>query len=255
MIRLKNIGLTFFNKTPLAKKALKNINLSIHEGDHVMVIGTNGAGKSTLLNMISGDLNSDTGEIFIANENVTRYPIHLRAHSVARVFQDPHAGTCGDLSIAQNMVLCAFRGKKRDLKFALCEEVLQNFRKHAATLNLKLEDRLDTPMSMLSGGQRQALSLIMTTLAPMKILLLDEHTAALDPKMAAFIMDLTARIVEEHKLTVLQVTHSLHQALHYGNRLIMMHNGEIVLDCPYEQKKKLTMHDLLGYFENYLEKE
>jgi putative tryptophan/tyrosine transport system ATP-binding protein len=248
MISLKKIHLTFAPQTVTEKKALRGISLDIQEGQFITVIGSNGAGKSTLLNAISGEFSPTQGKIFIDDINVTNLPAFKRAHLVARVFQDPLAGTCGDLTIAENMALAMDRGKKRRLLFAINKERRDLFKHHLSRLKLGLENRLDTNIGMLSGGQRQAVSLLMATLSPLKILLLDEHTAALDPKTASFVLKLTKEIVEENKLTVLMVTHSLQQALQYGNRTVMLHEGRVIYDVSGEERSKLTVNDLLNQF-------
>ena len=248
MITLQNVCVTF-SPTPLTqKRALHQIDLTIEEGDYITVIGTNGAGKSTLLNVIAGEIIPQNGQILVDQEDVTDLPSYRRSQSVARVFQDPLAGTCGDLTIFENLALAFFRGKRRSLRPALHHSIRDFFQSQLARLKLGLENRLETPMALLSGGQRQAVSLLMATLSPLKILLLDEHTSALDPKTAAFIMDLTQTIVSDQHLTTLQVTHSLNQALTYGNRTIMLHEGRIILDIKSPERDRLTIHDLLEKF-------
>lgn len=253
MISLTSINLTFAPNTIREKKALVNLSMDINEGDFITVIGSNGAGKSTLLNTISGEYIPDSGSILIDGEVVTSLPAQGRSHVVARVFQDPLAGTCGELTIAENLALADRRGYSRGLRRALVTKNKDRYKAILGRLNLGLEDRLDTAMSLLSGGQRQAVSLLMATMSPLKILLLDEHTSALDPKTAAFVMDLTQQVVEEKKLTALMVTHSLHQALHYGNRTIMLHEGKIIYDISGEKRKSLTTEDVLKLFSNNLD--
>lgn len=253
MIQLKNVYLTFAPQTIREKKALVNLSLQINEGDFITVIGSNGAGKSTLLNTISGEYIPDSGSIFIDDEDVTRLPAQNRAHVVARVFQDPLAGTCGDLTIAENLALADRRGSSRGFRRALNAKNKAYYRELLSRLNLGLENRLDTGMSLLSGGQRQAVSLVMATMSPLKILLLDEHTSALDPKTAAFVMDLTQKVITEKKLTALMVTHSLHQALHYGNRTIMLHEGQVIHDIRGEERKKLHAEDVMRLFSGNLD--
>lgn len=248
MITLDNINVTFFQGLATEKKALTNIKLTIKEGEFLTVIGSNGAGKSTLLNTISGEILPTHGNIFIDEENLTNLPSYQRSHLVARVFQDPLSGTCGDLTIAENLSLSNSRHEKRGLKWALTHNLRETLKKKLEHFDLGLSDRLDTIMAALSGGQRQAVSLLMATLSPLKILLLDEHTAALDPKTSSFVMDLTKRVIEESQLTTLMVTHSLHQALAYGTRTIMLHEGKIIYDISGEERKKLTIQDLLNYF-------
>jgi len=248
MITLKSVKLTFSPGTVMEKKALRGINLRIEEGEFITVIGSNGAGKSTLLNTLSGEVIPTRGTIEIDEENVTTWPAHARAGRVARVFQDPLAGTCADLTIGENLSLALSRGSCRTLRRAITKEQRHQYRELLSRLKLGLEDRLDAAMSLLSGGQRQAISLLMATLSPLKILLLDEHTSALDPKTAAFVMKLTESIVAEQKLTTLMVTHSLHQALHVGTRTIMLHEGRVIYDVSGEARARLTISDLLHQF-------
>lgn len=250
MMRLEDIHVVFNEHTPLENVALKKINLTIREGEFVTVIGTNGAGKSTLLNVISGNAEITEGHIFINNEDVTHKSVSDRARLVARVFQDPMTGTCEGLTIEENLALAYDRGNRSmGLGPAITKERKEIFREHLATLKLGLENRLEDSMGLLSGGQRQAISLLMSSLQPSKILLLDEHTAALDPKTAAFVLKLTNEIVSKNKLTTLMVTHSMQQALSYGNRTIMLHQGEIVLDVSGELRENLSISDLLMMFE------
>jgi len=230
MIALENIEVVFGRGTPLQKQALKSVNLTIETGSFVTVIGSNGAGKSTLLGVLAGDV------------------LPTRAGLVARVFQDPLAGSCGALSIEENLALASQRGKRRGLVSALGGSRRGEFRDRIASLNLGLENRMADRMDLLSGGQRQAVSLVMATLAGSEVLLLDEHTAALDPGMAEFIMGLTQSIVSERKLTTLMVTHSMRQALDFGTRTIMLHAGEIVLDVAGDNRKDLQVEDLIDMF-------
>jgi putative ABC transport system ATP-binding protein len=248
MIRLNNLQVTFSPGTIMEKQALRGIDLQIEEGEFVTVIGSNGAGKSTLLNAISGEILPTEGSLLIDDDDVTKLPSHARAHLVARVFQDPLAGTCGDLTIAENMALAERRGQSRGLSRALKRKNHERFQQTLQRLNLGLEERLGTSISLLSGGQRQAISLLMATLSPLKILLLDEHTSALDPKTAAYVMDLTQQMITEKKLTALMVTHSLHQALHYGTRTIMLHEGRLIYDVSGDERANLTAQDLLNQF-------
>ena len=213
------------------------------------MIGSNGAGKSTFLNAVSGDLPIDSGQILIDDEDVTRKPVWARANRVARVFQDPMAGTCEDLTIEENMALAQRRGAGRGLGRAVQASMRDGFRESLATLGLGLENRLGDRIGLLSGGQRQAVSLLMAALQPSRILLLDEHTAALDPRTADFVLHLTARIVAEKKLTTMMVTHSMRQALDVGERTVMLHQGQVVLDVSGEQRKGLDVPDLLAMFE------
>jgi len=248
MLKLKNLQVIFGRGTVLETYALRDLSLTIDEGQFVTVIGTNGAGKSTLLNVISGDLHPECGTILIDNKDVTPQSMHKRARNVARVFQDPLAGTCEDLTIAENLSLAMRRGQTHGLKIAVSNDMRTIFREQLATLNLKLENRLDDRIGLLSGGQRQAVSLLMAALQPSQILLLDEHTAALDPRTAEFVLNLTSRIVRDKKLTSLMVTHSMRQALDVGDRILMLHHGQIVLDVKGKERQNLTVQNLLDMF-------
>lgn len=248
MISVKDIKVVFGRGTPLQKQALNGVSLTIEEGSFVTVIGSNGAGKSTLLGVLAGDVIPSEGSVLIGKTDVTRKSTSARAGLVARVFQDPLTGSCGALSIEENLALAARRGEKRGLASALGGNRRDYFRERIAELNLGLENRLKDRMDLLSGGQRQAVSLVMATLAGSEVLLLDEHTAALDPGMAEFVMTLTQKIVSERKLTTMMVTHSMRQALDYGHRTIMLHGGEIVLDVAGDNRKNLQVEDLIAMF-------
>ena len=250
MISLSNIHVTFNPGTPLAKPALLGVNLDIAAGEFITVIGSNGAGKSTLLNVISGDILCDRGQLLVEAQDITTWPTARRAQLVSRVFQNPLAGSCAELTIEENLVLALRRGQLRGLRPALNNRFRDQFRARLARLELGLENRLCDRIGLLSGGQRQALSLVMATLAPAKILLLDEHTAALDPKTAQYILQLTDQLVTEHRLTTLMVTHSMRQALEVGNRLLMLHEGRIVFDVDQREKGHLSVDDLLKRFAN-----
>lgn len=250
MITLDNIKVVFGKGTPLEKKALNGISLTVEQGSFVTVIGSNGAGKSTLLSVLAGDVLPNEGRVTIGVTDVTRKPTAARAGLVARVFQDPLTGSCGTLSIEENLALAARRGGRRTLTPALGARRREEFRARIRDLNLGLENRLADRMDLLSGGQRQAVSLVMATMAGSEILLLDEHTAALDPGMAEFIMTLTNKIVSERRLTTLMVTHSMRQALDYGHRTIMLHGGEIVFDVTGDSRKDLQVEDLVSMFRN-----
>lgn len=249
MIKVEELQLTFNARTPIENHVLRGLNLNIKEGEFVTIIGSNGAGKSSLLNVISGDLISDSGYVIINDQDVTKLPAWRRAGMVARVFQDPMIGTCENLTIEENLALAYNRGKKQRLKPALNRTVRELFKEKLSILNLGLEHRLSDMMGLLSGGQRQAVSLLMSTLQPSKILLLDEHTAALDPKTAQFVLELTAKIIAESQLTTMMVTHSMKQALAYGTRTVMLHQGQVVLDVSGEERARMSVTDLLNMFE------
>lgn len=249
MIHLDTITVTFGKGTILETKALDAINLKIEDGEFVTVIGSNGAGKSTLLNTLSGEVQVDQGAVTIDQKDVSHLETQERSHLVARVFQDPMMGTCATLSIEENMALAAKRGYGRGLGPSITHELRDLFKRELSCLNLGLESRLEEPIGRLSGGQRQAISLVMAVMNPTKILLLDEHTAALDPKTAAFVMGLTNDIIKNRGLTTLMVTHSMQQALAFGTRTIMMHQGKIIFDCKGNERKKYSIGDLLNLFD------
>jgi len=249
MLRAKNLEITFNAGTPIENRVLRGLSLDIPTGQFVTVIGSNGAGKSTFLNAVSGDLGVDRGSIEIDGKDVTRLSAWQRAGLVARVFQDPMAGTCEALTIEENMALAYSRGERRGLGLSLNKALRELFRDKLAILKLGLENRLADRIGLLSGGQRQAVSLLMASLKPSRILLLDEHTAALDPKTAAFVLELTARIVEGSKLTAMMVTHSMRQALDYGSRTVMLHEGQVILDVAGPERSGLDVPDLLRMFE------
>lgn len=250
MLEITNLHKTFFPGTANERLALDGVDLTLAEGDFVSIIGSNGAGKSTLLNMVSGRLRPDSGTVRVDGKDVTRMKEHQRATMIARVFQDPLAGTAPNLTIEENLSLAYLRGKGRGLGRALGEKRRGIFREQLASLELGLEDRLTHKVGLLSGGQRQALSLLMAGFTKPKVMLLDEHTAALDPQRAALVTDLTHKLVEDGGLTTLMVTHNMEQALRVGNRLIMMHEGRIVYEADEATKKKLTVRDLLQEFVN-----
>lgn len=249
MIELKDLRVTFGRGTPMETPALRGISLTIPTGQFVTVIGSNGAGKTTLLNVLSGETPVDSGQVLIDDTDVTPWPTHKRAEMVARVFQDPMAGSCANLTIAENLALAGARGRPRRFGGAVTKALRAEARDRLTRLGLGLEDRLDDPMELLSGGQRQAVSLLMATMNPMKILLLDEHTAALDPKIGAFVVELTRTIVGERQLTTLMVTHSMRQALDVGERTVMLHEGQVVLDVAGDERRGLKVEDLLHMFE------
>ena len=249
MLELKHISKTFFPGTVNAKTALDDLSLTLHDGDFVTVIGGNGAGKSTMLNAVAGTLTVDSGSILLDGEDITRKPEHRRAADLGRVFQDPMMGTAGDMWIEENLALAARRGSRRTFKWGISRAEREEYRALLAPLGLGLEDRLTTKVGLLSGGQRQALTLLMATMNKPKLLLLDEHTAALDPKTALKVLTLSARIVEENHLTTMMITHNMKDAIKYGNRLIMMHEGHIIYDVAGEEKQKLHVSDLLAKFQ------
>ncbi len=248
MLRLTGITKRFFPDSVNERVALDQVSLKLNQGDFVTVIGSNGAGKSTLLNVISGRYVPELGKVIIAGKDLTRAPEHRRARWVSRVFQDPMAGTSPHLTIEENLAIAFKRGKARGLELAVTKQGRMEFRKALKTLELGLENRLEMRVGMLSGGQRQALSLLMATYARPSILLLDEHTAALDPSRAELITRLTKEAVARHHLTALMVTHNMHQAIELGNRLIMMHEGKIVLEVDEDKKKSITAEELLAEF-------
>lgn len=248
-LELKDIHKTFNKGTINEKVALDGVNLKLDEGDFVTIIGGNGAGKSTMLNAIAGVWPIDQGAIIIGDKEVTSLPEHKRAKFLGRVFQDPMTGTASTMSIDENMAIAARRGKARTLKWGVTKAEKERYKKKLQTLDLGLEDRLTTKMGLLSGGQRQAVTLLMASLQKPELLLLDEHTAALDPKTAAKVLALSDKIIAENNLTALMVTHNMKDAIAHGNRLIMMHEGKIIYDVRGEEKKNLKVSDLLAKFE------
>ncbi|MDO5634241.1 MAG: ABC transporter ATP-binding protein [Micrococcus sp.] len=248
MLEIRNVSKTFFPNTVNERKALRDVSLSMAEGDFVTVIGSNGAGKSTILNTVAGKLTPDVGSVSVGGKDVTRMKDYRRAQWIGRVFQDPTAGTAPNLTIQENMALAWRRGHARALALSVTGSRKDLFRTELKKLELGLENRLTTKVGLLSGGQRQALSLLMATFSGPQILLLDEHTAALDPSRAELVTRLTQQVVAEHRLTTLMVTHNMQQALDVGNRLIMMHDGQIILELDEEQKQRMTAQDLLAEF-------
>ena len=248
MLDLKNVSKTFHPGTVNARTALNDLSLHLDEGDFVTVIGGNGAGKSTLLNAIAGTFAVDCGSISIGGQDVTRLPEYKRAALIGRVFQDPMLGTAATMQIEENLALAARRGQTRGLKWGITKEEREKYRALLQPLDLGLEDRLTAKVGLLSGGQRQALTLLMASLKQPKLLLLDEHTAALDPKTAAKVLALSDQIVAENHLTTLMITHNMRDAIRHGNRLLMMSAGKVVLDISGEEKRKLTVEDLLHRF-------
>ncbi len=255
IITLAGITKIFNKGTQDEKRALDGIDLEVVPGDFITVIGSNGAGKTTLLNIIAGTYQPDEGRIMIEDQDVTRDPDYKMAGHVARVFQDPTQGTAAKMTIEDNLSLSELRGKKRGLKWGVTKSRRQRYREVLKILDLGLEDRLRQDVGMLSGGQRQSLTLLMATLSLPRLLLLDEHTAALDPKTADKVSELTEKMVTEHRLTTLMVTHNMNQALHYGNRMIMLHQGRVQLDVCGEEKQKLTVREVIDKFGKTLKDE
>ncbi len=249
MLTLNNIYKTFNANTVNEKLVLNGLNLTLNDGDFVTVIGGNGAGKSTMLNMIAGVHFPDLGTIILDNEDITKLPEHVRAKHLGRVFQDPMMGTAASMEIEENLALAFRRGKKRGFGWGITKGEREIYVEKLKTLDLGLETRLTTKVGLLSGGQRQALTLLMATLQQPKLLLLDEHTAALDPKTANKVLELSEQIIKANSLTALMVTHNMKNAIQYGNRLIMMYDGKIIYDVSGEAKQKLHVNDLLEKFE------
>ena len=248
MLELRELWKTFNAGTVNEKQALRGVSLTLQDGDFCTVIGGNGAGKSTMLNAVAGTFPVDSGSIVIGGTDVTRLPEHKRAKFIGRVFQDPMMGTAPTMQIEENLALAARRGQRRGLGWGITKAERAKYRDLLADLDLGLEDRLTSKVGLLSGGQRQALTLLMASLKRPKLLLLDEHTAALDPKTASTVLDATERIVGRDRLTTLMITHNMKDAIVHGNRLIMMYDGKIVIDVSGEEKKKLTVPDLLALF-------
>ena len=249
MLELKNIYKTFNPGTINEKRALNGLNLKLNEGDFVTVIGGNGAGKSTTLNAIAGVWSVDEGKIIIDGVDITKLSEHKRALYLGRVFQDPMTGTAATMSIEENMAIAARRGERRGLGWGITKKDRERYKEALKELDLGLEDRLSSKVGLLSGGQRQAITLLMASLKKPKLLLLDEHTAALDPKTAAKVLAISDKIIQEHQLTAMMVTHNMKDAIAHGNRLIMMHEGKIIYDVSGEEKKNLKVADLLAKFE------
>ncbi len=258
MLKLENISKIFAEGSPDENRALKNINLEIHEEDFVTVIGSNGAGKSTLYNVIAGTMKATSGIVSLKTKNgiknITEDKEHIRAHYIGCIFQNPLLGTAGKMSLEDNMVICSKKGYK-GLKKSLNNKTRDYFRSQLEILGMGLENRLKDNVELFSGGQRQALTLLMTLMSKPSLLLLDEHTAALDPHMAQLVMDLTKKFASDDKLTVMMITHNMNHALSYGNRLLMMDGGEIVLDIGAEEKAKLSMAEIISQFKAIKKKE
>ena len=248
MLELNHVYKTFNPGTINAKTALQDLCLTLNDGDFVTVIGGNGAGKSTMLNAVAGTFAVDAGTIAIDGKDVTHLPEHKRAQFIGRVFQDPMMGTAPTMQIEENLALAARRGKRRGLAWGITRAEREEYREKLKTLGLGLEDRMTSKVGLLSGGQRQALTLLMASLRRPELLLLDEHTAALDPATATKVLELSDRIVAENHLTAMMITHNMRDAIIHGNRLIMMNAGKIILDISGEEKKQLTKEDLLARF-------
>lgn len=248
MLEIQGVKKTFFPGTVNEKVALSGVDLTLEDGDFVTVIGGNGAGKSTLLNVVSGTLTADSGTVVLDGVDITRMPEYRRAKYLGRVFQDPMMGTAPSMLIEENLALAARRGKRRGLRWGISGAERDRYREMLRQLDLGLEDRMSTRVGLLSGGQRQALTLLMASLQQPKLLLLDEHTAALDPRTAAKVLALSDKIVSEHRLTTMMVTHNMKDAIAHGNRLIMMNAGRVVLDIRGEEKARLTVPELLELF-------
>ena len=249
MLEIQNIHKTFNKGTINEKVALNGVNLNLNPGDFVTILGGNGAGKSTTLNAIAGVWAVDEGKIIVDGTDITRLSEHKRAVYLGRVFQDPMTGTAATMSIEENMAIAARRGERRGLGWGISRKEREDYREQLRELDLGLEDRLSSKVGLLSGGQRQAITLLMAALKKPKLLLLDEHTAALDPKTAAKVLDISDKIIVEHSLTAMMVTHNMRDAIAHGNRLIMMHEGRVIYDVAGEEKKKLHVSDLLAKFE------
>ncbi|RPF53913.1 ABC transporter ATP-binding protein [Aquisalibacillus elongatus] len=249
MLKLEDISMTFNEDTPDEKIALQDVNVELEKGEFVTVIGSNGAGKSTLMNVISGSLIPDVGNVLINDQNVVNFPEYKRSKMIGRVFQDPMAGTAPSMTIEENLAMAYARDKKRRLVPGVNKKRQDFFQSYLETLSLGLEDRLNAKVGLLSGGERQALSLLMATFTEPYILLLDEHTAALDPSRAELITEITQNVVDQFGLTTLMVTHNMQQALDLGDRLFMMDKGQIILDIKGEEKQNLTVKDLLDEFQ------
>src|SRR5437667_4151504 len=255
MLEVRGVTKIFNAGTPNEVRSLQGVDLNLDEGEFVIIIGTNGSGKSTLLNAVAGKFLVDSGAIRLAGQDVTRWPEHRRARLIGRVFQNPFSGTAPNLSIAENFALAARRGLRRGLGWALEARLMSQVRDTVCSLNMGLEDRLDNAIGSLSGGQRQALTLLMATWLKPHLLLLDEHTAALDPKSADQVIRLTHEIIQRHNLTTLMVTHSMQQAVHLGDRIIMMHRGEVLHDLRGTERARVRPEDLLGRFEEVRRRE
>ncbi len=249
MLRLENVSVTFHEGTSLEKKALENVSVEVKKGDFVTLLGSNGAGKSTLFNVIAGKIPVTSGKVFIENEDVTHQKEHIRARNIGRLFQEPSMGTASQLSVEENLSLAYGRKNRGPFSLSITKAERELFADQLKQLDMGLEDRMKTPIGLLSGGQRQAVALMMAVLNPPKVLLLDEHTAALDPNSAKKILAITNDLIKEKDITALMITHNMKDALENGNRLFIMNDGNITKDFSYEQKIKLQAADLLNYYE------
>jgi putative ABC transport system ATP-binding protein len=248
MIRIEQLSCTFHKETPLEVQALKPVTLNIPKGENVIIIGTNGSGKSTLLNLIAGTIKADTGKIMLEETNLTALPDYRRSKLIARVFQDPLKGTAADLSILENFRLAALRTGTRGLSIGTTASFRELVKEEVSRLQLGLENNLDRKMGTLSGGQRQALTLLMAVMSPCQLLLMDEPTSALDPRTAAMVMEIAEQLIKQHQLTTIHITHQLKDALHYGNRLIMMREGSVAKDISAAEKQQLSTGQLYDWF-------
>lgn len=248
MLSLSNVSITFNKNTVNERKALSSFSLDINQGDFVTVIGSNGAGKSTLMNIVCGTYGVDSGHIYIDDRDITKLKEYQRAKFIGRLFQDPLKGTAPNMTIEENLGLAYGRGKKRTLAFGISKKDIAFFKEKLADLGLGLEDRMKTPVGLLSGGQRQALTLMMATIVTPKLLLLDEHTAALDPKTAEKVMEITDKIVKENNITTLMITHNIKNALDYGNRTIVLSQGKLLMDITGEDRKNMTTEKLMQLY-------
>jgi putative ABC transport system ATP-binding protein len=255
MLKIENIYKTFNPGTANEVKALQGVTIDIEEGSFVCILGTNGSGKSTALNAVAGSFMLDKGRIILSGMDITKWSEHKRAGYIGRVFQNPFSGTAPGMSIGENLALALKRGKRRGLGWGLPKSVMKDFEKMVTPLNMGLEKRLENPIGKLSGGQRQAITLLMATAIRPKLLLLDEHTAALDPKTASKVIDLTQQVILKDNLTTLMVTHSMQQAVNLGDRIIMMHHGKVACDFRGEEKKRLKVNDLLALFDDLRRKD
>ncbi len=250
MLSVRNISKTFNKGTVNSNKVFEDLSIDIREGDFITIIGSNGAGKSTLLNVISGNITADSGEILVKGRDIAKLPEHKRTRFISRVYQNPFLGVAPSMTILENMSLAYNKGQKFGLGRAVTKKNEEMFREMLSTLGLGLEDKIHNKVGLLSGGQRQSIALLMATMIKPQLLLLDEHTAALDPKTSKRVIELTKEIVDNNKITTLMVTHDLNHVIELGNRVIMMHSGEIILDIKDEEKSELTIDKLLDHFDN-----